>query len=108
MAKRPVVKYPEHEKLKALDGKKEAVQNFLDWLYDGANLCVADVMIVCENCEENEEGCLCRKFHGEERLHPVRMTREVLMAKHFEIDLRKIDDEKRAMLDEIRASNARR
>lgn len=80
------VRYPEHEKLKALGDRRGTVQDFLDFLLDDAGL---------ELCARNEFDTLL----------PVHLRREELMAWFFEIDLQKIEEEKRAMLAELRRMN---
>jgi len=82
------VNYPEHEKLKALQPQTKAVQAFIDWLFDEKGWTIA-----------NDDG---KEHIRDSGLWPVRMSREEIMAAHFEIDLRKLDDEKRAMLDHHR------
>lgn len=78
--------YPEHQKLKALGGAREAVQNFLDFLLDETGFELA----------ERTVGDL---------LVPASIRREELMARFFEIDLHALENEKQAMLEEIRRAN---
>lgn len=92
-AKKPAeAQYPMHEKLKALGTDKLTVQRFIDWLFDEKEW---------EICEEAEYE---RGEYGD-RLVPIRKRREDIMAEFFEIDLTVLDDEKRAMLDNIRKLN---
>lgn len=100
----PKSKYTEHEKLKALGESREAVQELLDWLGDDG--------IHLAKRHAHEDGC----YNGDgeldcaarqEELIDHYETKEKLMARFFEIDLDKLENEKRAMLDEIRASSAR-
>jgi hypothetical protein len=78
----PVTKYPptpELDKQAAIvaSGEANTVQHFLDWLYDDQNLVL-----------EPDPG----------------RSREQLMADFFGIDLRKIETERRAILDAIRTN----
>lgn len=41
-----------------------------------------------------------------EVLHPYHFTIEKLLAEYFEIDLKKVEEEKRALLEELRSKNA--
>jgi hypothetical protein len=80
----PVTKYPptpELDKQAALiaTGETNTVQRFLDWLFDEQNLVL-----------EPDPG----------------RSREQLMADFFGLDLRKIETERRAVLDAIRANRA--
>lgn len=75
--------YPEHEKMKECSSPRQAVGDFIEWL--------------------SERGYwICEKRHGE--WFPTYRSRDQLLAAHFELDIDKIDAEKRAMLDEIRAA----
>jgi hypothetical protein len=75
--------YPEHEKLKALGGDNQVVGDFIEWLGENGY----------EIARWNDSGTYCL---------PCNEGRDALLAKHFEIDLNKLDDEKRAMLGAIR------
>jgi hypothetical protein len=78
--------YPEHEKLEALDGKNQLIGSFLDWLADEeeVNLCV---------------------YADNDRLVSYRKSTPDIIAKFFDIDPVKLEDEKRAMLDSTQKTN---
>lgn len=81
------VTYPEHEKLKALNGHNQAVGEFLDWL--------------------SENGYVIAKWDGRgDRLVPTNEGFTTLMARHFEIDERRLEDEKQQMLDSLHGGAA--
>lgn len=81
-----VRKYPEHEKLKALGGKNQAVGEFVMFLA--------------------EKGIGLAKYRGDQlQLFTGRI--QALIAEFFEIDEAKLEAEKQAMLDEQRALNDR-
>ena len=83
--------YPEHEKLKALGGKNQVVGDFVEWLGEkGFTIC--------------ESGC----GPGSEIYEPAFKRTEEWIAEFFEIDAEKLENEKRQMLDKIRADNAKR
>ncbi|MDA4133857.1 MAG: hypothetical protein OK454_12150 [Thaumarchaeota archaeon] len=75
-------KYPEHEKLKGVQEESQAIGEFLD----------LGPYTLCE--------------HYTIHWIPVRKSIPEILADYFEIDLKKIEAEKRAMLDEMRAANA--
>jgi hypothetical protein len=78
--------YPEHEKLAAIpEPIRQTVGDFIGWLEEqGMTLCTFD--------------------NRREEFYPAWRSRENLMAAFFEIDMDMIEDEKRAMLDAIRAA----
>jgi hypothetical protein len=74
--------YPEHEKFKKIQDETQVVGEFLDWAAD-------------------EEGVhLMSTNDGGSR--PYRVDWMPLLARWAGIDLEKLEDEKRAMLDELR------
>jgi DNA polymerase III epsilon subunit-like protein len=78
--------YPEHQKLIALEGKNDTVGQFIEWLAD-SNYVI---------CEYDQMG----------RYHPVSRPITSWLAQYFGIDPAKIEQEKRAMIDLIRAADA--
>ena len=80
--------YPEHAKLKKIADKSQAIGEFLDAL--------------------SERGIgLGTVFHNEQEglLMPLQRNITDLLAEHFEIDQKKIEDEKRNMLIRLRGDN---
>lgn len=80
--------FPEHEKLKLIKDKSQAIGEFLEWL--GA-----------------EKGLHVAQWISEHRLMPANYSTEKLLAEFFDIDLDKLEDEKRAMIEEQRKLNER-
>ena len=78
--------YPEHEKLQAVSEQSQAIGEFLDFGLPAQGIYLAEV--------SNEDGELWLSHK------PI----QKILADYFEIDLKKIEDEKRAMLDAIRAA----
>jgi hypothetical protein len=69
--------YPQHDALKVIQPLSQACGAFLEWL--------------------GEQGyVLCKHYHG--NYAPAGISRDHLLAEHFEIDLEKLEEEKRAML----------
>jgi hypothetical protein len=82
--------YPEHDKLHAVKDQSQAIGSFLDWLQN----------------ERKPRTVLA--IHEWDEWVPTNERIEALLAEYFEIDLKKLEEEKRAMLDELRKANERR
>lgn len=122
--------YPEHDKLMAVKDESQTIGEFLDWLPGGTDLRVCE-RIVKTDCrgggiwerwtciggrkindrEDSDEG-ECPICHGtglvdrDEPLYlPAHVDINKILAKFFEIDLNKLEAEKRAMLDALRAAS---
>ena len=118
-------KYPEHERLKAYKGEAAVVQRFIDWLFDEKHpdavkirgkdafpktLELSFYPTVTEKQSITPIGYTHKdlspnEFYESGALFPWRESREKMMARFFDIDLKKIEDEKRQMLDELREHN---
>lgn len=75
--------YPEHEKIKALDGLNDRIGEFLDWL-------------------RAERGIVLAEYGRHDQLWASTVRTEDLLAEFFNVDLKELEEEKRRMLDEIR------
>jgi hypothetical protein len=84
-----VSQYPEHDKLGVIRDQSQAIYDFLEWCAEekGAALAV-----------DADHG-----YEGEKYWLPT--SRRDLLAEFFEIDQAKLEQEKRAMLDELRRMN---
>jgi hypothetical protein len=76
--------YPEHAKLKAVVPLSQAIGAFLDWL------------------QGEHRVVLCRYRDDGDTLRPTYESIETMLAAHFEIDLKKLEAEKVAMLEALR------
>ena len=89
-------KYPEHQKLQAVREKSQAIGEFLEWLRNAKGFRLAQWMKVPDEsafaAEGDEVDELVEQFPNVEKL----------LAEHFQIDLGKLEQEKQAMLDEVR------
>jgi hypothetical protein len=85
--------FPEHEKLKTMADKSQACGEFLEWLQ------MQGYVIA----RYHEHGDLCARGCIDERLHPATPNIPALLAEHFGIDQNRLEAEKRAMLDQLRA-----
>lgn len=76
--------YPEHEKIKALEGANQRVGDFIEWLGEqGYEIAHYPTL---ENGEQSVNLRWCGK------------NRDDLLAAHFDIDRNKLEEEKQAML----------
>lgn len=77
--------YPEHEKLTKVKDESQSIGEFLEWL--------------------NPQGFAIAQWNGHTEQWDCGTRHEWLLAKYFGIDTDKLEQEKRQMLAEIRASN---
>jgi hypothetical protein len=79
-------KYPECEKMVAIKDKSQAIGEFLEWL------------------QNIKEMTICQLIDGEDEMEysPTYLNTEKLLAEFFNIDLDKVEEEKRQMLKELR------
>ncbi len=74
---------PELDKMLAVKDKSQVIGEFLDWLQH-------DKKIALAHCED-----------GEDELYMVYDSIETLLAEYFGIDLKKIEEERRAILKSL-------
>lgn len=79
--------YPEHEKLSAISDKSQTCGEFIDWLIE-------------------HDYHLCQPDTTGRYFWPTHTPLTKLLAEFFEIDLDKIEAEKRQMIEEMRKANA--
>ncbi len=82
--------YPEHEKLKALDGKNNVVEQFLEWLSE-------QQLILCHWHETGDD-----ENPSPPGYHPAGLRMQQLIAQHFGIDEQALERERRAVLRKMR------
>jgi len=78
------MKYIEHEKLKEIQEQSQICGEFLEWL------------------NSEYEIFLCKSDGKLDQYYPCSQSRDKLLAEFFNIDLDKLEQEKRKMLDELR------
>jgi len=81
-------KYPEHEKLAKIKDRSQTIGEFVDWL-------------------QNEKSYILASWNEDRhapRLYPAHVSTERLLAQYFDIDLVIVEQERRSMLKEMRAS----
>ncbi len=85
---KPLPEYPEHEKLKAKQKEVSVLSEFYDFM--------------------GEQGWEIAAFDDKsERLFPIRQRPDEIIGMFLGIDPKKLEAEKRAMLEEIRKANAK-
>lgn len=91
--------YPEHKKIKALNGQNNVIGQFLEWLLDETDYIIADYVHNdwCESLKDNDAICNCRM-----QLVPTHKSHEQIIAEYFNINLKAFEKEKQIMLEEIR------
>lgn len=96
--------YPEHDRLHSIKEYSEQIGAFLEWLSDDG--------VVLARKHKHTDGCyedgerVCGESSGELAYNYQRI--EERLARYFEIDLNKIEKEKREMLAAIRVNHAQR
>lgn len=81
--------YPECAKMAAVKDKSQVIGEFIEWMRD----------------TQEFEICLSHSNYSGKYI-PISITIEILLAKFFNIDLKKVENERRQMLDEMRSHNA--
>lgn len=102
----PTEKYPEHAKLRLVSEKSQTIGQFLDTFItkdqQAVSLCVMHKHE--DTCRDDDTRLACGLTAGE--YVPLRESIEKTLAHYFGIDLVKLDQEKRAMLKELREGAA--
>lgn len=81
--------YPEHDKMRAVKDHSQTVGDFIEWL-------MANGLSICEYDVDYRQGTY----------FPTPKSTRQLLADFFEIDLKKVDEEKDAMVEEMRRQHA--
>lgn len=93
-----VLKLPEHDKLTKVSGDSQAIGQFIEWLRGSKKIIfckLQDERIYRESIEEYQD----------EYYAPTTLNIQDILAEYFEIDLEKLEKEKRKILDNIRKAN---
>jgi hypothetical protein len=80
-------KYPECEKMAAIADKSQIINDFIEWFMNKKDIFV------------------CKFDEGSNGYYVWGYSMEKILAEFFDIDLYKIEKERRQMLDEIRGKN---
>jgi hypothetical protein len=94
--------WPEHDKLRALEGKNVVVGDFIEWLKGQG----VDLMVWHElEADEEDDATDDQRAAGGYYRHDGRST-QALIAAHFGIDEHRLDAEKKAMIEGLRRISA--
>lgn len=91
--------HPEIDKMHEVKDRSQAIGEFLEWLLNEKDWTLAAYHEHTEQCYDGERYPKCGIRSNE--LWQVQYSTEKLLAEYFEIDLRKVDDEKRAILESL-------
>lgn len=97
--------YPECEKLAGVSKESQAIGQFLDWLITEKHLTLAHEHEHAESCgyisRVSKKGQLCGLRDDQLEMVHVGENWISLLAEYFQIDLNKVESERRAMLLEL-------
>lgn len=112
--------YPEHDKMTEVAVQSQAIGEFLEWLAEkhivlaryrdditDSRVCSCRGSLGDRDPKPNCQWCSGSGWHTitlDTRLEPESYSITKLLAEHFDIDLVKIEQEKRAMLDDLRGA----
>jgi hypothetical protein len=96
-----VDKFLEHAKMKAVIAQSRTIGAFIDWLQQERE----PRMELCERRTFTVRGAGGEDYETSPEWVPSCGSVERLLAEYFGIDLKKIEDEKRQMLDELREAH---
>lgn len=91
-------KTPELDKIQKYKEHSQKIGEFMEWLSSERNFVLAQRWPIEELDEEDDFGDL------EEVLLPIQIHKEKLLAEFFGVDLDKAEEERRALLDELRSN----
>jgi hypothetical protein len=104
--------YPEHDKMQTIAEHSQKIGEFLDWLRHEKHVQMLTTSVFTErcpvaSCDPRDEGQYCPRCDNTGVIQikadtPFWPNPVSLLAEYFEIDLDKIEDEKRAMLEKLR------
>ena len=110
---KPYPKTPELDKMKAVKEKSQAIGEFLDWLMQEKKVQLGNPHEHGPTCRGWDDGRDKYSPRGTDRCEcvtgefiPLHISMEKLLAEFFDIDLVKVENERRAILDYIRAEGS--
>ena len=90
---------PECERLHEVAPQSQVVGEFLEWLQVEKGFVLGNYHEHSDECDGEDRFRTCGLRSGE--LFPVRISIEKLLAEFFKIDLTKVENERRALLDHL-------
>lgn len=98
--------YPEHRKLEAIHHFSEKIHSFLEWLHE-QGIYLMKEHTHTDGCKDDHSGRYVCGYGTDEPI-PLREPEQKLLARFFEIDLVKLENEKVEMLEGCQQDNANR
>lgn len=92
--------YPELEKVEQLMCRSQPAGEFLDWLVNERGIVLAQYHKHTDGCYGINEFYNCG--FNENLLYPCYIGIEKLLAEYFHIDLEKVEQERRQLLEDVR------
>lgn len=96
-------KTPELDKLKVLHGTSQVIGQFIDWVLHEKHILFCNSHEHTENCFDQADKRICGRPEGD--LAPIHVNIEAILAEYFGIDLKKVDQEREAILEEFRTKS---
>lgn len=98
--------YPEHDKVRVVQDRSQAIGEFLEWL-GSKGVSLATYHEHTDACydESDWKNRYPQCGYGESQLQAEYKSIEARLAEYFDIDQDRLESEKRAMLDLIRSQN---
>ena len=97
---RQQMKTPELDKMSEVRERSQTVGAFVDWLRDEKNVTLCESHQHSEFCENSDEDIEC-ELEADEYV-PFSFRIEELLAEYFDIDLVKVETERRKILESLR------
>lgn len=93
---------PECERLHEVAPESQKIGEFLEWLKCHKGLMLAKYHTHSDGCYDDDDDRVCG--YRSDDLEPVHNPTEKLLAEYFKIDLDKVENERRALLDYLRGN----
>jgi hypothetical protein len=104
MSEKEAILTPECEKMRAVKEKSQAIGEFLEWLNAEKGVHLAQYHEHTRACLDIDAHLVCGV--SEQHMLLWNYNIERLLAEFFDIDLNTVEEEKQALLDDLRARNA--
>lgn len=94
---------PELDKMQKVKDTSQSIGEFLDWLMQEKNIVLSKHHAHNDECKDEDGFNFCGLSDGD--LISIHTNIERLLAEYFEIDLKKVEEEKTKILEEVRSKN---
>ena len=93
---------PECERLHEVAPESQKIGEFLEWLRGQKQIMLAQYHAHSKECRASDGDLACGYRRND--LEPVRNPTEKILAEYFKIDLDKVENERRTLLDYLRSN----